>query len=251
MTYTEAELNEKLRAVITGAKGRCYNPNNKKYKNYGARGVTVYKNWKENSKQFIQDAKELPGWDELLFMAGKLRLDKDFNGSDKKTYSPETCQWITNETNVKIKPSYMYWHYAFNVDTLELVEFYNATEFSKQYEVPYRPLQMACSEAKANNVDNVPFVSGKWFIFSKHTMNRTILVFRGINLDTGEVVLKPKAGDLATYFDVTPSVIYKAVQKGVTPKKYNPYVFDKKEYALEEVKNLSNSYTKMILSNKN
>ncbi|RKX43650.1 MAG: XRE family transcriptional regulator [Verrucomicrobia bacterium] len=75
-------------------KARCNNPKDAQYKTYGAKGVTVCKEWRTVSK-FLEWA--LPKWEKGLV------LDKDIL-SDKLNifphiYSPDTCQFITRKEN--------------------------------------------------------------------------------------------------------------------------------------------------------
>ena len=83
-----------LMSVYTNMKARCNNPKDAQYKTYGAKGVTVCKEWRTVSK-FLEWA--LPKWEKGLV------LDKDIL-SDKLNifphiYSPDTCQFITRKEN--------------------------------------------------------------------------------------------------------------------------------------------------------
>jgi hypothetical protein len=66
---------------------RCNNPNNKAYKNYGGRGITVCNRWK-NFVNFITDVGERP--------LG-LTLDRINN---ELGYFPENVRWTDNKTQV-------------------------------------------------------------------------------------------------------------------------------------------------------
>lgn len=76
---------------------RCYNPNSKDYKNYGARGVTICEEWHNIynfavwfEKNFVQD------WE----------IDKDlmeYKYPDRKEYSPETCLMIPPDLNTALR----------------------------------------------------------------------------------------------------------------------------------------------------
>lgn len=74
---------------------RCYDKNYNPYKYYGAKGVIVCEEWKNNYEAFLQWSLK-NGWQKGL------HLDKDKNG-DGFLYSPNTCEWMTNHENSKYK----------------------------------------------------------------------------------------------------------------------------------------------------
>ena len=80
-----------------GMMSRCYDPNCSEYKWYGAKGVTVCDEWKDNPEAFVKWSLE-NGW------AKGLHIDKDIlseaKGIHPHIYSPETCQWIDAKKNV-------------------------------------------------------------------------------------------------------------------------------------------------------
>lgn len=72
---------------------RCHSKNNKSYKNYGARGITVCDEWRHNFMAFVEWA-EKSGWEKGLTID---RIDND------KGYSPENCRWVPREFQNKNK----------------------------------------------------------------------------------------------------------------------------------------------------
>lgn len=194
---------EKLSNRYYSMMARCYNKNNPKYKNYGARGVTVCDRWKHNCKQYCEDVKKLRGYDKNLMIAGKIQLDKDKLGSSNSIYSPETCSWVTGKENAQNKPSYMRWRYAWNNSDKTLVKFYNIEHFAAVYKQSAKNISTVATSVVANG-----WLNG-WFLWDTN-LSRTIKLFKATNINTGAIKYSPKCARLAEMIDKPVHKIYSA-----------------------------------------
>jgi hypothetical protein len=78
---------ERLFKVWIAMKQRCLNPNDRSYKNYGGRGITVCKSWTHDYEAFRSWC-----YANGYVDGGKLSLDRINND---KGYSPNNCRFST------------------------------------------------------------------------------------------------------------------------------------------------------------
>lgn len=75
--------------VYTLMKSRCYNTNNKAYKNYGGRGIAVCDEWLHDFKAFYDYVSVLPHFGEAGYSLD--RINNDGN------YEPNNVRWATKK----------------------------------------------------------------------------------------------------------------------------------------------------------
>lgn len=92
---THGKRNTRLYRIWANMKTRCYNQKDPHYKNWGARGIRVCDEWREDFSAFYSWAMS-NGYAEDLSID---RIDND------KGYSPENCRWATSEEQKENKQS--------------------------------------------------------------------------------------------------------------------------------------------------
>lgn len=85
MNNNKIEIPKRLRQTFNNMKQRCYNPKAKGYKYYGEKGVTICKDWLNDSNKFYEWALNNGYQDDLSID----RIETDGN------YEPNNCRWIT------------------------------------------------------------------------------------------------------------------------------------------------------------
>lgn len=120
-THGHAKRGKTTRTYLSwvGMIQRCRNPNDKYYKDYGGRGITVCKRW-EKFPNFLEDMGESPH---------RYQIDRENNN---KGYSKENCRWVTSKINNR------------NKRNSRLITYEGKTkpvvQWAEEYNIPYQAL---------------------------------------------------------------------------------------------------------------
>lgn len=114
---------------------RCHNPKNKRYKDYGAKGILVCDRWRHSATAFHEDMGECPDG---------YTLDRIDN---TKGYSPDNCRWATRSENQNNRANSRRW-------VVHGVEFSSAVEAAAVHGVTYATIKAWCEGRMAE---------GRWY----------------------------------------------------------------------------------------
>jgi hypothetical protein len=82
---------KRLNSIFNAVVNRCYNPLNRRFKDYGGRGIKVYQGWIDNRESFV-------AWAFQNGYADDLELDREKND---EMYTPDNCRWVTPTINMR------------------------------------------------------------------------------------------------------------------------------------------------------
>lgn len=115
---TVISKDKRLYSLYSSMVARCTNPNAISYKFYGAKGITVCDEWRNDYKNFYD-------WAVSSGYKDGLSIDRIDNA---KGYSPNNCRWVTFHEQVNHKENSVY--YSHNGETHTMAEWCAILDFS-------------------------------------------------------------------------------------------------------------------------
>lgn len=132
----------RLYRIWTHMRGRCYTKSDKKYKNYGGRGIKICSDW--------NDFSNFESWAYSNGYNDNLTIERiDVNGD----YEPDNCTWISVSAQTANKTTSHYFKYHNKIYSLkELVNI-----FDKSYKYLHREL-ITNNKYKDYNLEKATYI---------------------------------------------------------------------------------------------
>lgn len=131
----ESNSRKNLVKTFSHMQSRCYNTNDKRYKDWGGRGIKICNEWMNDIEKFIQ-------WAVSNGYQKGLSIDRIDNDGD---YCPQNCRWVTLAENNQNRRSSKY--YTYNGKTQNLQQWCN--EYSVPRSMVNKRLEMGWDFGKA------------------------------------------------------------------------------------------------------
>lgn len=100
--------NTRIYEIWCGMKKRCYNKNSKSFEKYGAKGIIVCDEWKNDFLNFYN-------WSVKNGYSENLTIDRINNNGN---YEPSNCRWITHREQQRNRSNNIYLEHESQIKTL-------------------------------------------------------------------------------------------------------------------------------------
>lgn len=131
----DRNIRGKLQKTFKHMKERCYDKNDKRYTDWGGRGIGICQEWLDNPESFID-------WSLSNGCDIGLTIDRKDNDGD---YSPDNCRWVTRAENNQNRRSSRF--YTLNGKTQNLQQWCN--EYGLSWSMVNKRLEMGWDFEKA------------------------------------------------------------------------------------------------------
>jgi hypothetical protein len=125
----------RIKKIFSHMKSRCYDPNDKRYDDWGGRGIRVCEEWLKNPEEFVRWSLENGYQDDFV-------IDRINNSGD---YAPSNCRWVTIAENNQNRRSSR--NFTYNNKTQNLQQW--CDEFNVSRSMVNKRLEMGWDFEKA------------------------------------------------------------------------------------------------------
>ena len=106
-----------LYTVFRGIVNRCYSEKHKAYVNYGANGVIICEEWRNNFLSFYNWA-IANGWEKGKEIDKDIKYVLEFGTKSGKEYSPKYCSILSRKDNAQLKSTTIFLKYKGETKTI-------------------------------------------------------------------------------------------------------------------------------------
>lgn len=204
--FTHHLTNTKIHNVWKAMKGRCYTLTDSAYDRYGARGIKVCDEWKNDFMKFYEWCID-HGYKEVTGHNKTYTIDRmDPNGD----YEPSNCRLATMKQQSTTKTNTKY------VDLDGIL--YTTRELSDKYHIPYAKLR-----ARLDNGE-----STKQALFGDHSKIKHKIEYKG------EIHSVPEWSEIT---GIKKETIYARFYSGLTPEQIFETPTDRKHQYIYQIRN--------------
>jgi len=99
---------KRLLSRIDASIARCHNPDHPSFEDYGGRGITVSKEWREDRGKYLEYLMTLPGWDQPKLHLDRINNDRGYTkgnlrfvSASKNMFNKRNVNELTRAINEK------------------------------------------------------------------------------------------------------------------------------------------------------